>query len=77
MAEPRKTTIIPEPKGGTRTVFVQKREGPLFTGNDSSGPNVVCGSCDAVLIENAANPKVANIVFKCPSCGNFGEVLSD
>ncbi len=77
MTEPRKTTIVPEPAPGTRIVFLRKRESPLYSGNASTGPNVICGSCSTVLIENAINPSFDNIVFQCPSCKSFGEVLSN
>ena len=71
MAEPTKTRIIPEPKEGTRSVLAPK-EAPAVKGQDSSGPNVLCGSCDTVLIEDAAEARFVDEVLKCPSCGAFG-----
>lgn len=73
MAEPKKTKIIPEPKEETRPVLAPK-EAPIVKGQDSSGPNVLCGSCDTVLVENAANFNIVNVVLKCPSCGSFGDL---
>jgi hypothetical protein len=67
----KKLGIIPEPKPNTRTVFTCqvlpfiKGVGPL---------NLLCGNCNAKLVEGMNEGQVRNIVIKCPICKFFNEI---
>ena len=69
-----KTTIIPKPKAGTRTVLAAKVS-PIIKGEDDM--TYLCGNCDTLLAANVFFGQIKNIVFKCPRCRLFSELTSD
>jgi hypothetical protein len=67
----RKLKIIPEPKPNTRTVFVGKVL-PLIKGVGNL--NLLCGNCNAKLIEGIDEGQIRNIVIQCPICKLYNEI---
>ena len=70
-----KLMVIPEPEPGTRSVIVYTGEGTVVM----TGPgNVVmeCGNCGAPLLKGVKVSTIQNLVFRCPSCGQFNETLA-
>jgi hypothetical protein len=70
----RRLTLIPEPKPGTRSVLVQPPGAAPFPFIIGVGNlDLLCGQCGAVLLKSVVEGQVSNVVFKCPTCGNFSE----
>jgi rubrerythrin len=67
----KKTRTVPKPDEGARTVYTGRP--PFFRGKDLSGPNWVCGVCETIFVQDMENGTFANIVFRCPNCGAYGE----
>lgn len=67
--------VIPKPEPNTRSVIVYTGEGTVVM----SGPGnsvMECGNCGVPLIEGVPVANIQNIVFRCPSCGEFNETLA-
>jgi DNA-directed RNA polymerase subunit RPC12/RpoP len=70
--------VIPEPRAGTRTVFVATDdvdESFVFFGGDTTGLTFVCGHCGRPLMHGVARGQIVGLVMKCPRCGEFNETL--
>jgi DNA-directed RNA polymerase subunit RPC12/RpoP len=69
--------VIPEPKEGTRTVFVTDRQDKEFVFMQGQDPRVRlsldCGNCGKPLIIGVPRMKIVNVVLRCPNCGSYNE----
>lgn len=68
--------VIPEPAPNTRTVLNNPEADASFvfmTGPNTNAPDLVCGSCDRVLVHGVPRAKISAIVFHCPTCGAFND----
>ncbi len=64
--------VIPEPKEGTRTVFICAAPGATMKGD---GPrSYQCGTCGKTLVKGVGAMQIVNIVFKCEKCDGFNEI---
>ena len=67
----KKLRIIAEPKPNTRTVFT----GQILPFMKGAGTlNLLCGNCNAKLVEGINEGQIKNIVIKCPICKFFNEI---
>lgn len=70
----RKLKIIPKPKPNTR-VILEPKVGevlPVIKGNGNL--NLLCGNCNAVLVQGINEGQIRNIVIHCPICRHFNEI---
>jgi hypothetical protein len=69
--------VIPEPKPGTRSVLNYTGKGTLvMRGDTSPGTTMVCGKCEAPLIEGVGMDQIVDIVFHCNRCGAYNQTLA-
>jgi DNA-directed RNA polymerase subunit RPC12/RpoP len=69
--------VIPEPKQGSRSVFVTDNKSPDFVFINGQSPRTNrydCGRCGKALMLNIDKNSVSNIVIKCPRCGSFNDI---
>ena len=66
--------IIPEPKPQTRAILEPKVGEilPVIKGNGNL--NLLCGNCDAILIEGIDKGQIRNIVIHCPICRFYNNI---
>jgi hypothetical protein len=67
----KKLKIIPTPQPNTRAVFVGKVL-PLIKGKGNL--NLLCGNCNAKLVEGINEGQINNIVIQCPICKLHNEI---
>ena len=70
----KKLRVISEPESGTRTLLLP-RDGevlPLIKCDDEL--NLLCGYCQAVLVEGIVESQIKNIVIRCPVCRSYNEI---
>lgn len=67
--------VIPEPDPDTRAVFIYDGEGTVVFRGCEVGLALICGSCEAHLVEGISRESISNIVIRCKKCGSFNEVL--
>jgi hypothetical protein len=70
-----KLTVIPEPEKGTRTVFAPGTPGMTFFRGPDRNIELVCGSCEHVLVAGMKTSQFQGIVFQCANCGAYNESL--
>lgn len=70
----RKLKVIPKPEPNTRTVFEPKVGKVLPVIKGVGNLNLLCGNCDAVLIEGINEGQIRNIVIHCPICRYYNEI---
>jgi hypothetical protein len=74
---PVRLTVIPEPKEGTRVIID-------LTDNDANStvfidasardvPPMLCGDCEAVLVEGIERGTLESIILHCPRCGAYND----
>ena len=69
--------VIPEPKQGTRTVFITDNTDPDFVyvqGDSPAGRSFECGRCGRPLIVGVERNQVRNVVLRCPQCGSYNDM---
>jgi len=60
---------ITHPPELTRTIIHGKA--PFFIGEGDT--NLTCGKCGTILAKNIVNGQLRDIVFECPTCGEYCE----
>jgi phage FluMu protein Com len=68
-----KLNIIPTPQEGLRTIFSTHDKDSLVKGIELE--TYTCGNCEFVLAENIIPNTYNDIVFQCPSCKSYNEVV--
>ncbi len=65
----KKAKIIPESKAGTRKVLTPRA--PIIGDTEV---NLICGSCNTMLIKGYSPAKHQDVVIQCVNCGKFNEI---
>ena len=71
----RKLKIIPQPQLDTITLLLPKPKDVLPLIKFDADVNLICGSCGAMLIEGILENQIRNIVIRCPSCGQYNQII--
>ncbi len=66
--------IIQKPTEGTRSVL-QRKAKPFIKGKGQI--NYLCGGCGETLLENVEAGQIKNIVIRCPTCGNYNDLVQN
>jgi hypothetical protein len=72
--KPIKLKVIPKPADGTRTVMIQEKGSLPFFKGPLDVPDMVCGSCGAVITTGVPRTGITQVVFQC-ACGAFNDTL--
>jgi hypothetical protein len=65
--------VIPEPAPETKTVLVPKPNVlPVIKGVGNI--DLLCGSCNEILVEGISEGQIRNIVIRCPKCEAYNEI---
>lgn len=64
---------IPEPDPGTRSVFEKTSDGSVVFRSHNSETALICGNCEAHLVEGLGVGQIQGVVIKCNVCGEFNE----
>jgi hypothetical protein len=65
--------VIEEPLPGTRAILTRDtRGGIFFTGNEVT-PELLCGSCERILVSGTRRERLGDWVVKCPHCCSFND----
>ena len=71
----KKLKVIPEPSKGSRTLLLPKDGELLPLIECNADLNLLCGNCNALLVEGIVENQIRNIVIRCPICRRFNEII--
>lgn len=71
-----KMKVIRKPKKGSRAILQLQdptNPFPFFYGEGDT--DYVCGNCGFTFCKNVEYGKITNIVFRCPKCNKYNEIV--
>ena len=64
---------IPKPDPGTRAIFIKTSDGSVVFRGHNTEIALICGNCDAHLVEGLEVGQIQGVIIKCNDCGEFNE----